>query len=251
MLLRYRRRRAGPDRANVQGAEGGQGAALDAAAFAPARSRRGDHGRPRRWSEFPLTDYGWSFFGLMNRHGPYLAGATDEQLNFEAGENVLLRLDPTARLIEFRDQRRRDQKPKPLPIAQRRIPRGGRAARSWGSGRSRRTADNRTATLGFSVNAPRSESRFAQLEKSDLDVIFGKDGYLLAEDADCAQGEGKAHALWLRGLSLAHVLDPDDRHPGELPGQHVLQGSPRRQDRPQRRVNVPTAPYLIWSSRAA
>jgi hypothetical protein len=46
-----------------------------------------------------------------------------------------------------------------------------------------KTADNRMATLGFSVNAPKSESRFTHLEKSELDVIFGKDGYLLAEDA--------------------------------------------------------------------
>ena len=35
-----RRRRAGLDRAKLQGAEGRQGAALDAAAFTPARSRR-------------------------------------------------------------------------------------------------------------------------------------------------------------------------------------------------------------------
>ena len=46
-----------------------------------------------------------------------------------------------------------------------------------------KAADNRTATLGFSVNAPKGESRFKHLEKSELDVIFGKDGYLLAEDA--------------------------------------------------------------------
>ena len=37
--------------------------------------------------------------------------------------------------------------------------------------------------LGFSLNAPRAESQFAPLEKADLDVIFGKDGYHLAENA--------------------------------------------------------------------
>ena len=36
--------------------------------------------------------------------------------------------------------------------------------------------------MGFSVNAPRAESHFAPLEKQDLDVIFGKDNYKLAED---------------------------------------------------------------------
>jgi hypothetical protein len=44
-------------------------------------------------------------------------------------------------------------------------------------------ADNRAVTLGFSVNAPNGESRFTPLEKPDFDVIFGKNGYLLAEDA--------------------------------------------------------------------
>ena len=32
---------------------------------------------------------------------PYLAGATNEQLNFEAGENVLLKLEPTARYTKL------------------------------------------------------------------------------------------------------------------------------------------------------
>ena len=54
-----------------------------------------------------------------------------------------------------------------------------------------KAADNRTAILGFSVNAPKGESRFAHLEKGDLDVIFGKDGYLLAEDADAHKEKEK------------------------------------------------------------
>ena len=61
----------------------------------------------------------------MNRTVPYLAGATNEQLNFEAGENVLLRLDPTARLSNFViSSADRDQA---AAFAQRRVPRGARA----------------------------------------------------------------------------------------------------------------------------
>ena len=67
------------------------------------------------WSEFPNDDYGWSFFGLMNRTVPYLAGSTNEQLNFEAGENVLLRLDPTARLSNFVISSGTETKPLPSP----------------------------------------------------------------------------------------------------------------------------------------
>jgi hypothetical protein len=148
-------------------------------------SRRADSGgamgrSAAEWSEFPQV--GWSFFGLMNRTVPYLAGATSEQLNFEAGENVLLRLDPTARLSNFVLTSATLTKPLPSPSGEYLEVPAPQVLGLWAV--TAKAADNRTALLGFSVNAPRDESRFAHLEKTDLDVIFGKDGYLLAEDAD-------------------------------------------------------------------
>ena len=44
-------------------------------------------------------------------------------------------------------------------------------------------AENHQTRLGFSLNPPRSESQFVPLETNELDAIFGKDGYALAEDA--------------------------------------------------------------------
>ena len=125
----------------------------------------------------------------MNRTVPYLAGATSEQLNFEAGENVLLRLDPTARLSNFVISNAAETKPLPSPSGEYLEVPAPQVLGLWTV--KAKTADNRTAMLGFSVNAPRSESRFAHLEKSDLDVIFGKDGYLLAEDADAHKEKEK------------------------------------------------------------
>jgi hypothetical protein len=65
--------------------------------------------------------------------------------------------------------------------------------------------------MGFSLNPPRSESKFEPLEKTDLDVIFGKDGYLLAEDAQ-SQAEKVGRAIrgyevfpWLMFLILIVV----------------------------------------------
>jgi hypothetical protein len=145
-------------------------------------SRRADTRSPAAWSEFPNDDYGWSFFGLMNRTVPYLAGATSEQLNFEAGENVLLRIDPTARLSNFVITSGNETKALPSPSGEYLEVPAPPVLGVWAV--KAKAADNRTAVLGFSVNAPRSESRFAHLEKSDLDVIFGKEGYVLAEDAD-------------------------------------------------------------------
>ncbi len=152
--------------------------------------------RPARaWSEFPLADpYGWSFLAIMDRTVPYLSGGTGEQLNFDVGENVLLRLDPTARLSKFVISGP-DQKPKPLPSPSGEyleVP-APPALGVWTV--QAMTADNRMATLGFSVNMSRDpdhdESRFAHVEKSDFDVIFGKDGYLLAEDAAAHQEKEK------------------------------------------------------------
>jgi hypothetical protein len=152
-------------------------------------SRRADHRSTAAWSEFPYDFYGWSFFGLMNRTVPYLAGATSEQLNFEAGENVLLRLDPTARLSSFVITSGTETKPLPSPSGEYLEVPAPQGLGLWAV--KAKAADNRTAVLGFSVNAPRSESRFAHLEKSDLDVVFGKDGYLLAEDADAHKEKEK------------------------------------------------------------
>ena len=50
------------------------------------RQRRSERGA---WNEFPLPTY-WAYFALMNETVPYLAGTSNEQLNFEAGENVML-----------------------------------------------------------------------------------------------------------------------------------------------------------------
>ncbi len=163
-------------------------------------SRRADKGgaigrSAAAFSEFPLYDpYGWSFIALMDRTVPYLSGGTSEQLNFDAGENVLLRLDPTARLSKFVISGP-DQKPKPLPSPSGEyleVP-APPALGIWTVQAT--TADNRAAVLGFSVNMSRDpnhdESRFAHVEKDDFDAIFGKDGYLLAEDAAAHQEKEK------------------------------------------------------------
>ncbi len=110
---------------------------------------------------------------------------------------MLLRLDPTARLTNFvlasSDQK---TKPKVLPSPSGEyleVP----APPALGLWTVKATAaDNRTATLGFSMNPPRrAKAGSPRLEKSDLDIIFGKDGYLLAEDAASHTGNGKARRV--------------------------------------------------------
>ena len=237
VLLRYADAHAALCERTFKGPEGWQGAALDAATFAPGRARWGARRIRGGLERVPVDSRVWlGFFpALMDRTVPYLAGATGEQLNFEAGENVLLRLDPTARLSNFVDQRSRTRRPSSSPRL-RRIPGGARAAHRGAVDDQGDDGRQCTASMGFSVNVPSSESRFAHLEKGDLDVIFGKDGYLLAEDATAHQEKEKLTRYgyevfpWLMFLILIV-------HPGERAGQYVLQGSTRGKEGGRRCLN--------------
>jgi hypothetical protein len=148
-------------------------------------SRRPDRGGAladaAAWNDFPGTN--WSFLVLMYQTVPYLAGATNPQLNFEGGENVLLKLAPTARYTSFLltgpDPK---SKPRLVPSPSNEfleVVEPPDIGIWWVKANS---TDNRVTMLGFSVNAPRSESKFEPLQKPDLDTIFGKDGYFLVED---------------------------------------------------------------------
>jgi hypothetical protein len=140
------------------------------------------HRDPDVWNEFPVES--WAFLVLMNLTVPYLAGTASEPLNFEAGQNVLLTLEPNIHYSNF-TVTGPDEK-----TTERLIPSPSRevleidSPQAIGQWTVKATAiDKSVTTFGFSLNSPRSESKFESLEKTDLDVIFGKDGYLLAEDA--------------------------------------------------------------------
>ena len=81
--------------------------------------------------------------------------------------------------------------------------------------------------MGFSVNVPRAESQFAPLEKQDLDTIFGKDNYKLAEDVQTLEKIVTLGRYGIRDLSLADVPDLDRGDTREFSGQYILQGSPQ------------------------
>ena len=116
------------------------------------------------WNELPSPTY-WPFPVLMYYTVPYLAGASNEQFNFEAGENVLLKLEPTARFTKFQ-MTGPDPKMKP-----RLVPSPSNDFLEvieppdlgiWSV--KAIAADNRTTMMGFSVNVPGKESKFDALE---------------------------------------------------------------------------------------
>ena len=153
-------------------------------------ARRIDRADPGAWNEFPSTSF-WCFLAMMNLTVPYMAGTGSEILNYEAGENVFLKLDPNIRIARFSvtapDKKTTDSlvptghEYLEVPTAQ--LP-GQWAVKGM-------TDDNRTVALGFSLNPPHGESQFDLLQKPDLDTIFGKDGYILAENAQAFVHEEK------------------------------------------------------------
>jgi hypothetical protein len=126
----------------------------------------------------------WAFFVLMNLSVPYLAGTSTEQLNYEAGENVLLALGKGARYQSFLVTGPDPKNTQSLtPTAQSEFLEilTPQMMGQWSV--MAKAADDHRTRLGFSLNAPQSESLFKPLETAELDTIFGKDGYALAGDA--------------------------------------------------------------------
>jgi hypothetical protein len=118
-----------------------------------------------------------------------MAGTGTEQLNWEAGESVFLKLDPNQRIARFSvtapDKKVTDSLV-PTGHEYLEVPSAQLPGQWIVSGM---TDDKRNVALGFSLNPPHDESQFAVLKKPDLDTIFGKDGYVLAEDAQSLKRE--------------------------------------------------------------
>jgi hypothetical protein len=145
-------------------------------------SRREDPRDPEAWNEFPNPSF-WSFPVLMNLTIPYMAGTGTEQLNFEAGESVFLKLEPNLRIARFSvtsPDKKTSESLVPSGHEYLEVPSAQLPGQWTVSGM---TDDKRTIALGFSLNSPHEESQFSLLKKPDLDTVFGKDGYVLAENA--------------------------------------------------------------------
>ncbi|WP_422927079.1 BatA domain-containing protein [Singulisphaera sp. PoT] len=154
-------------------------------------ARRSDISSPAAWNEFPLPQGdSISFYILMNQAVPYLAGTTDDRLNFEAGvDDAVLPIDPTRRLKNYLVQSadgKTTEKLSPSSTTDSLIVVAPQSIGHWTVTSSSEDGDK--VKLGFSVNASLLESEYVPLEAADLDVLFGKDGYKLANDAETLKG---------------------------------------------------------------
>ncbi len=149
-------------------------------------SRRVDPKSPEAWNEFPVVPRFWAFLAILDRTVPYLAGITSEQLNYVAGQDAIVPVDPSRRFKNYvleggPEGKIVDTLSPPATSDSLVIP-------TPQTGQWRLTATGpkgEKATMGFSVNSPESETNLAPLEKQELEQLFGgKDGeaYHLASD---------------------------------------------------------------------
>jgi hypothetical protein len=165
--------------------------------------------REATWTEFPLS---WSFLALMDATVPYVAGLSGRRLNYEAGEDVVLPVEPGQRdatyLIEGPGT-------KPEKIGETAGGGGGlliSAPPLIGDWKVTATGGGQTRPYGFSVNVPQAETQLAPLAEPDLAVIFGgKDRVTLVDDPSklekvIIQGRtGRELFPWLMALILLIV----------------------------------------------
>jgi hypothetical protein len=159
--------------------------------WSTALSRRPEVNSAEAWNDFPIAGSGWPFVPVMDQTAYYLAGAGSEKLVFEAGEDAALPLDPSRSYTAYSvlgpnakaGERRAD------PVS------GGTLMVSspdeigqWSV--KAKAKEGPDGLLGFSVNPPRAEMQATRLDPRDLDVLFGKGKYQLAEDA-----AGLTHAM--------------------------------------------------------
>ena len=145
-------------------------------------SRRAKIGAREAWNDFPTA--GWGFLAVMDRTAYYLAGAAGQRLVFESGEDALLPLDPNRQFSAYSVQG-----PNSKTGERGGEPVGGGmllVASPGDIGQWRVTASSKDGVpqiMGFSVNPPRGEIQMAVLDTRDLDTLFGKGKYQLADDA--------------------------------------------------------------------
>lgn len=148
-------------------------------------ARRFDSKSLEAWNEFPARRF-WPFVGILMQTLPYMSGTAAEKLNYEAGDDAVLAIDPTRRAKSYfleggPEGKTRTQISPPATSLSLLIP-----APQVGQWKITATGiDGTKSATGFSVNPPVGEMSLVPLETSDLEKIFaGKEGtaFQLASD---------------------------------------------------------------------
>jgi hypothetical protein len=153
-------------------------------------SRRGDRADPAAWNEFPNF---WSFLEVLDQTVPYLAGTASEQLNYVAGENAVLTIDPNSKAtsynVESPDPKVSERLSAPTTSDFLMVSAPQKEGQWKVAGKGPNGSESR---LGFSVNVSPIESQVLSLKPDDLNGLFsGKNNYQIANNAEELEKEQK------------------------------------------------------------
>lgn len=168
------------------------------------------HYRPndRPWTEWPL---GWSYLVMADQIAHYLAGVTEAKLNFVAGDNVTVELDPTLRFSLYyvtHPDKRVERLSVPASESLLTLP----DVHEVGNYRVDAEEKKKSFTAGFSVNLPLAESDIKQLESDKLIEFLGEERVHVARDPEELAATvdqdrvGRELFSWLMFLVLAAIV---------------------------------------------
>jgi hypothetical protein len=145
-------------------------------------ARRVSRDEPGAWNEFPQS---WAFVDILSQTIPYSAGTSGERLNYEAGQDAILTIDPNRKASNYTvqgpDPKISDRLSAPTTGEMLLVPTPQKAGQWTVKGTG---PDGSQMKMGFSVNVPPTETQVLPLKPNDLDGLFGgKDNYKIAESA--------------------------------------------------------------------
>lgn len=169
------------------------------------------------WNDFPLV---WPFLAITRQSVSYLAGRSGRKLNYEAGEDVIVPINPQERFSNYMVQGPKNPLGDQSNGPDRLTPPANKSSlvvvAPQPEGNWSVTAGNGAASSNvverFSVNIPESETRFIGLETRDLDAMFGRKNHAVAEtledlkEIETAQWIGKEVFPWLMAIVVACVV---------------------------------------------
>jgi len=145
-------------------------------------SRRPSTNDNAAWNDFPRS---WSFVQVINRMVAYLADTSNDVTIVDAGQDLTLPFDNSkgfnAALVKGPGDRPGDRRPIE-PKESRLVITNTDLIGHWGVAFS--GPGDVARSTGFSVNPPGPESQLRILTEEQLNTVFGKDGYALAQDPD-------------------------------------------------------------------
>jgi hypothetical protein len=139
----------------------------------------GDASEDDLWNQLVVGSQSWPFFMLTNEMLLYMAGNGDQQLNYPAGQSVVIHLPDNERQMIF-SLRTPEGEEYPQTVDQKSGTITVSTTQSAGNYLLRAGGSQTGVRRGFSVNIPAASTDLARLNREELTAILGDGRYRLS-----------------------------------------------------------------------